>query len=1182
MNKIQKYLDNIIKEYNTGRAREHSYRPALKDLLEDINLNILATNEPAREKCWAPDFIITDKKNIPRWYIEAKNIIANILDDKKNQAQIQKYFDWELWYNFIHTDNLEFRFYKNAELVDKVIIWKLENNKIIALTENFDKLEDLIKNFLTFKTQTITSSKKLSEIMAWKARMIKRVIYMALKNNKDIKTEIHNQFEIFKKMLISDLDEESFADIYAQTITYWLFTARLHDPTLPTFDRDEAAMLLPKSNPFLKKFFQSLRDDLDPRIEWIVDDLVEIFLACDVKKLLEWYWKTSARNDPIIHFYEDFLANYDKKLRKSKWVYYTPVPVVDFIIKWVDYILKTEFDLSDWLADTSKIEIELDSQEVNKRTGKLKKYKKQVHKVQILDPATGTGTFLNDIVKFIYENNFAGMSGIWKSYVDENLLPRLHWFEIMMASYAMAHLKLDLTLRETGYENKSQERLWIYLTNSLEEHHEDTWTLFATFLSNESTEASFIKKNMPIMTIVWNPPYAVSSQNKWKWILDLLQDYKKDLNERKINLDDDYIKFIRYGEQYIEKNGEWILAYISNNSYLDWITHRQMRKHLLETFDKIYIYDLHWNARKKETCPDGSIDQNVFDIMAWVNIIFAIKTQKKKKQELAEVFHYDSYWKRQEKYDKLNNSNFQDINWKKLNYQEPYYFFVPKDFSAMKKYEEGFSVEEIFWINSNWIETGKDWLIVSSNIDYLNKLKKYFIEKNESELIKIYNVKIDKIRQVKNDINNSKIIKFYYRPFDIKYTFYSKNSQWVLWRPRHNINKHFFSKNLWLLLKRQTKKDFSYVFCIDKIWESCIFESAYAKTQIFPLYLYQENLLEWKEEKIANFNMETIWKIEEKLGMKFEDPLAPKGGSCGRSWYDKPWYVTAEMYSYKYIKETRDELKNNMTEAEIVVWEELKTKKLGYKFRRQHIIDTFIVDFVCLDKKLIVEIDWKIHEKQKEKDFYRTEKLNEIWFKVIRFKNEEVFSNLQSVIEKIKKELSTNIPPLGVRGSSPTELFSSEDLFDYIYGVLHSKSYREKFKEFLKIDFPKIPFDVDKETFFKLRDLWKELRSYHLMENPILVPKNFITNYPVDGENEVEKIKYKDWKVFINDEQYFEWVPENVWEFYIWWYQPAQKWLKDRKWRKLNYEDIIHYSKIILVLKKTIEIMDEIENIFNI
>ena len=625
---IKTYLLEIHKIYTAGNATEHSYRPALQKLLESINPDLTATNEPKREKCGAPDYVITDKKWIPRGYIEAKDIVKNILDDKKNQAQIEKYFDGELGYNFIYTDNIEFRFYRNAVLVETVAIAKLEDGKMSSLPENFEKANLLFKIFLSYQTQTITSSKKLSEIMAWKARMIKRTIYMALVKGKDENSEIHNQFKVFKSVLVHDLDETGFADIYAQTITYGLFTARLHDPTLETFDRDEAARLLPKSNPFLKKFFQSLRDDLDPRIEWIVDDLIEVFLACDVKKLLDGYGKTTARNDPIIHFYEDFLSSYDQKLRKAKWVYYTPEPVVDFMIRSVDEILKKEFDLTDWLADISKTTIEVDTQVINKRTGKYKTEKKEVHRVQVLDPATWTGTFLNAIVKYIHESRFSGMTGIWNSYVDDNLLPRLHGFEIMMASYAMAHLKLDLTLTETGYKNANQNRLGIYLTNSLEEEHEDSSNLFAWWLSQESREASYVKKNQPIMTIIGNPPYSVSSQNKWDYIMNLIKDYKKDLNERKINLDDDYIKFIRYSSSLIEKNGEWILAFISNNSYLDGITHRQMRKHLLETFDKIYIYDLHWNARKKETSPDGSPDKNVFDIMAWVNIIFAIKKKE--------------------------------------------------------------------------------------------------------------------------------------------------------------------------------------------------------------------------------------------------------------------------------------------------------------------------------------------------------------------------------------------------------------------------------------------------------------------------------------------------------------------------------------------------------------------------
>ena len=255
----------------------------------------------------------------------------------------------------------------------------------------------------------------------------------------------------------------------------------------------------------------------------------------------------------------------------------------------------------------------------------MEKIDKEVHKVQILDPATGTGTFLAATIKHIHRK-FKGQQGLWSQYVEDDLIPRINGFEILMASYAMAHLKLDLLLKETGYQPAKQPRLNIYLTNSLEESHPDTGTLFASWLARESNEANHIKRDTPVMVVMGNPPYSVSSSNKGEWIQNLLADYKKDLNEKNIQpLSDDYIKFIRYGQHYIEKNGEGILAYISNNSFIDGLIHRQMRKHLLETFDKMYIVDLHGNNKKKETAPDGGKDENVFDIMQGVSINIFVK-----------------------------------------------------------------------------------------------------------------------------------------------------------------------------------------------------------------------------------------------------------------------------------------------------------------------------------------------------------------------------------------------------------------------------------------------------------------------------------------------------------------------------------------------------------------------------
>ncbi len=459
--------------------------------------------------------------------------------------------------------------------------------------------------------------------MAGKARLLSDVIEKALTSDEDHSEDstLKDQMQAFKQILIHDITPKEFADVYAQTIAYGMFAARSHDPGLETFSRQEAFELIPKSNPFLKKLFGYIAGlDLDDRIKWIVDDLVTIFLACNVEEMLKTYGKSTKTEDPIIHFYEDFLSEYDPKLRKARGVWYTPAPVVNFIVRAVDDILKTEFDLPQGLADTSKTKIKVDLQ------GKM--IEQEVHKVQILDPAAGTGTFLAEVIKLIYKK-FEQQQGIWSNYVETHLLPRLNGFELLMASYAMAHLKLDLLLKETGYKPTKEQRFRIFLTNSLEEYHPDTGTLFANWLSTEANEANHIKRDTPVMCVIGNPPYAVSSTNKGEWIENLLSDYKKDLNERNIQpLSDDYIKFIRYGQYFIEKTGEGILAYISNNSFVDGIIHRKMREELMKTFDKIYILDLHGNAKKKETAADGSTDQNVFDIMQGVSINIFVKKKK--------------------------------------------------------------------------------------------------------------------------------------------------------------------------------------------------------------------------------------------------------------------------------------------------------------------------------------------------------------------------------------------------------------------------------------------------------------------------------------------------------------------------------------------------------------------------
>ena len=635
---LEQYLENINQRYKLGNATEHTFRGDLQNLLEALVPTIRAINEPKRQSCGAPDYILTNKDNLSRFdsgipvgFIEAKDIGDKDLDGTKKTGNKEQFDRYKTSLNnLIFTDYLSFHLYRNGEFITKVAIGEVTAKGIKPLPENFANFENLIKDFCSHIGQTIKSSKKLAEMMAGKARLLSDVIGKALTSDEEKQEDstLKEQMMAFKDILIHDITPQGFADVYAQTIAYGMFAARLHDPTLATFSRQEAAELIPKSNPFLRKLFGYIAGpDIDDRIKWIVDSLVDIFLACNVEEILKKYNKFSSPSgrsggaeDPIIHFYETFLSEYDPKLRKARGVWYTPQPVVNFIVRAVDDILKTEFDLPQGLADTSKTKIKVDVQG--------KKVEQEVHKVQILDPATGTGTFLAEVVKHIHKK-FAGQQGIWSNYVETHLIPRLNGFELLMASYAMAHLKLDLLLTETGYKPTTNQRFRVYLTNSLEEHHPDTGTLFANWLSSEANEANHIKRDSPVMVVMGNPPYSVSSNNKGEWIESLTADYKKNLNERNIQpLSDDYIKFIRYGQHFIEKTGEGILAYISNNSFIDGIIHRKMREELMKTFDKIYILDLHGNAKKKEVSPDGSVDQNVFDIMQGVSINIFVKKKQ--------------------------------------------------------------------------------------------------------------------------------------------------------------------------------------------------------------------------------------------------------------------------------------------------------------------------------------------------------------------------------------------------------------------------------------------------------------------------------------------------------------------------------------------------------------------------
>lgn len=1060
---ITEYLENISKRFSTGISTEHTYRGDLQTLLESIVTDVMVTNEPTRVKCGAPDYIIT-KKNIPVGYIEAKDI-GKDLNSKDYKEQFTRYK--KSLPNLIITDYLNFRLFIEGEFITSICIAEIIDGKITPKTETFESFTSLIKDFCTHIGQTIKSSSKLSKMMAGKAKLLSIVIEKALTSDEENKEDstLKEQMNAFKEILIHDITPKGFADIYAQTIAYGMFAARLHDPTLNDFSRQEAAELIPKSNPFLRKLFQYIAGyDLDDRIVWIVDALADIFRATDVKALLNNFGKSTQKNDPIIHFYETFLAEYDPKLRKSRGVWYTPEPVVKFIVRAVDDILKTEFNLPQGLADTSKIKVKRKVQTHDKRaTSGFKEIEQEVHKVQILDPATGTGTFLAEVVKQIYIK-FKGQQGIWSNYVENHLIPRLNGFEILMASYAMAHLKLELLLKETGYKPTKDQRFRVYLTNSLEEHHKDTGTLFANWLSTEANEANHIKRDTPVMCIIGNPPYSGESSNKGEWIMNLMEDYKKEpggkqkLQERNPKwINDDYVKFLRYGQHFIEKNGEGILAFINPHGFLDNPTFRGMRWNLLKTYDKIFTIDLHGNSNKKETCPDGSPDINVFDIQQGVSINIFIKSRKKKVNELGKVFHFDFYGKRELKYDFLDKNILNNINFVEIENIAPNYYFAKIDIELQKKYQKGLSVNDLFIINGVGLTTAHDEFVINGN---KNKLLKRFEKFQSSErdtdfLHKTFNVKkkagwnilegYDNIKSV-NDL--SKYIQpISYRPFDNKFVFYEDK---LVWRTVRKVMQHFLNgDNIGLVTARSNKSESCDHFYMTKnIMETKCGERT-TQSAVFPLYLNPETneqqTIEQDKERIPNLNKEIVNKIAEKLGLTFTNE-----------------------------KET------------------------------------------------------------------------------------------------------------------PESTFAPIDILDYIYAVLHSPLYREKYKEFLKIDFPRVPYPKDKSTFWQLVKLGGEIRQIHLLESPKV--EQYITTYPKDGNNTItRKLNKNDFeitdevnkigRIWLNDTQYFEGIPQIAWEFYIGGYQPAQKWLKDRRGRELSFEDILHYQKIIVALHETDRLMKEVDKI---
>jgi predicted helicase len=983
-------------------------------------------------KCGAPDFIITRKKT-PLGHVETKDIGTNLDEMERgrgpNGEQFVRYRDGLA--NWILTDYLQFRWIVNGEKRLTVRAAELDaQGKLKTLPDGEENLARLLAAFFEQEALTVGTAKELAQRMAGMTRIVRDLIVNAFEHEKEAGW-LHNWLAAFRETLIPELDEKQFADMFAQTLAYGLFAARVHAPPNKPFSREMAAYNLPKTNPFLRKLFAEIAGvDMPDAIAWAVDDVVELLKHADMAEILTDFGKDKGKEDPVVHFYETFLAAYDPKMREVRGVYYTPEPVVSYIVRSIDHLLKTRFNRPKGLADENTL---------------------------ILDPATGTATFLYFVIDQIHRK-FAKQAGAWDDYVAKHLLNRVFGFELLMAPYAVAHLKLGMQLQETGYKFGSDQRLGIYLTNTLEEAVKKSEHIFAGWVADEANAAARIKRDEPILVVLGNPPYSGVSANRGDWITNLVADYRKvdgqPLGEKKVWLKNDYIKFIRFGQWRIQRTGHGILAFITDHSYLDSPTFRGMRQNLLATFDEIFILNLHGNSKRRETAPDGGVDENVFDITQGVAIALFVKFPKKGDKG---VYSADVWGERAAKYETLSESDVGTTKWRQLAPAAPFYEFVPVKRRSQKEYREGWRVTDIFPVGSNGVQTSRDDLVVDSQRDTILKRIEHFLDPNLSDaavraaFFRAKSVgnyppgdtrgwKLGEARQALRNVRQWRqaVTQYLYRPCDVRFLLY--HNSMVDW-PRPDVMRHLQQPNLALCVGRAglvTSGPWDLIFCTRQICDHNLFYRGSSLN--CPLYLYPNgetprSLFDHENSRRPNLSANFVDELSERLAIAF----VPDGPG----------------------------------------------------------------------------------------------------------------------------DLRKTIGP--------------EDVFHYAYAVFHSPTYRTRYAEFLKIDFPRLPLTADIDLFRALAAKGADLVALHLMESPTLA--DFVTEFPQKGDNAVEKIRYteNDHRVWINPTQYFQGVPKECWEFHIGGYQVCEKWLKDRKGRKLGYEEIEHYQKIVVSLKQTIRLMKEID-----
>jgi len=908
------YIRALNANLRTGSASEGAHRPALVELLE-TEKGVRAVNEPAQIAGNAPDIEVIRGASVIG-FIETKDIGAN-LDVEKVGEQLTRYRD--AFPNLLLTDYLNWIWFVDGAEKERVCVARMVKEKIKLDDGAEKKWNEFVGNFLAWKMPSVAAPQELAKHLAGKTRQLKAVTLALLKEGD---REISAQHKTFCQYLVPDISAEEFSDMFAQTISHGIFTARCFGRTGEIFARTRTETLIPESNPLLREFFHHITGpNLSPDLARLVDSITDFLSRVDMRSILETQARKAGFEDPVFHFYETFLAAYDPKLRERRGVYYTPAPVVDFIVRGVDEILRARFKRADGLADT---------------------------KTLILDPAVGTAAFLRRVVEIIRQTVLQqGRGGVWSGYVKDHLLPRIFGFELMMAPYTVAHLKLALQLRESNYEFGKRERLQIFLTNTLDQLQNESGQLMSQWLVDEAKDAEAVKNEKPVMVVLGNPPYSGESATRSQWSKDLIAEYKKEpdgsaLKERTAKwLNDDYVKFIGFAQWRVKRTGHGVVAFIANHAWLDNPTFRGMRAALLRDFDEIRIVDLHGNVKKKERGPEGDKEENVFDIQQGVAVLFLIRRENVARKKDAKVFHRDLWGARRGKYDSLGALSVDGGGWEEVKPTVPLLLFKPVNEALRAEYEKGWKVTDIFPINGAGMTTARDHMVIDFEKPPLLGRVSTFRDSGDSDrdlcarlqipMKKGWNIAKARQNLQEEDRLDGFVKPVLYRPFDWRLIFYHDA---LVWRTVKKVMRHMQGgKNVGLVTVRQQSQQgtWRHVGISDQIMEGCAISNKTKEINyLFPLYVYPET--DERNGSVDNNHRpnlapEFLQAVEERIG-------------ASPSPEEILHYVYAVLHSPAYRERYADFLKSDFPRLPLTSDKKLfyRLAKLGAQLANLHLM----------------------------------------------------------------------------------------------------------------------------------------------------------------------------------------------------------------------------------------------------